>query len=152
MNKTDRLKNIIRDIGFEELFGVLATSNNNIPYTNLIAFVLQNDIKKLFFGTPRDTKKFKNLTVNDKVSFHIQNTKNSLEDIENAIGITITGKAFECSKQHLEEVIATYLLKYPQMKTFIYSSNIAFISIDIEKYHVVEKFQDVTVLKMKEIV
>lgn len=150
MNKTDRLKNIIKNISSEELFGVLATSADDAPYTNLIAFVLQDDLKKLFFATPRDTKKFKNITVNEKVSFHIQNTKNSLEDIGKAIGITITGKAAECSKKHFEEAIAVYLLKHPQMKKFIYSLNTAFISVDIERYDVVERFQNVTVLKIKE--
>ena len=149
MNKTNRLKNIIRNIGSEELFGVLATSTEDVPYTNLIAFILQDDLKKLFFATPRDTKKFKNLTINEKVSFHIQNTKNSLEDIGKAVGITITGKATECSKKHSEEVISLYLLKYPQIKEFIYSLNTAFISVDIERYDVVERFQNVTVLKIK---
>lgn len=150
MNKTNRLKKIIRNISSEELFGVLATSAEDVPYTNLIAFILQDDLKKLFFATPRDTKKFKNLTINEKVSFHIQNTKNSLEDIGEAVGITITGKASECSKKHSEEVISLYLLKHPQMKEFIYSLNTAFISVDIERYDVVERFQNVTVLKIKE--
>lgn len=149
MNKIDRLKNIIRDINSKELFGVLATSVNDVPYTNLIAFILQEDLKKLFFATPRDTKKFKNITINEKVSFHIQNTKNSLEDIGNAIGITITGKASECSKNKSEEAMTSYLLKHPQMKKFIYSLNTALISIDIERYDVVENFQNVTVLKVK---
>lgn len=150
MNKTNQLKNVIKNISSKELFGVLATSVNDLPYTNLIAFVLQDDLKKLFFATPRDTKKFKNLIINEKVSFHIQNTKNSLDDIGNAVGITITGKASECSKNHSKEAIAIYLLKHPQMREFIYSLNTALISVDIERYDVVERFQNVTVLKVKE--
>jgi len=149
MNKINQLKNTIRNITSEELFGILATSVNDTPYTNLIAFVLQDDLKKLFFATPRDTKKFKHLTINEKVSFHIHNSKNSHEDTGNAIGITITGSAFEYSKKNSEKVKKLYLLKHPQMKEFISTPNIAFISVDIERYDVVERFQNVTVLKMK---
>ena len=150
MNKIDRLKNTIRNIASEELFGVLATSASDVPYTNLVAFVLQDDLKKLFFATPRDTKKFKHLTINEKVSFHVHNSSNSHEDTGNAIGITITGKASEYSKKNSEEVKTLYLLKHPQMKEFIYALNIAFVSVDIERYDVVERFQNVTVLKVKE--
>jgi uncharacterized pyridoxamine 5'-phosphate oxidase family protein len=150
MNKINRLKNTIRNITSEELFGILATSVNDVPYTNLIAFVLQDDLKKLFFATPRDTKKFKNIIANKKISFHVHNSKNSYEDTGNAIGITITGRAFEYSKENSEKVKDLYLLKHPQMKEFFYAINIAFISVDIERYDVVEKFQNVTVLKMNE--
>jgi len=150
MNKIDRLKNTIRNMASKELFGVFATSVSDVPYTTLIAFVLQDDLKKLFFATPRDTKKFKNLTINEKVSFHVQNSNNSPKDIGSAIGITITGKASECSKNKSEEAITSYLLKHPQMREFIYALNTALISIDIERYDVVERFQNVTVLKVKE--
>lgn len=148
MNKIDRLRNTIKNITSKELFGVFATSVNDVPYTTLIAFVLQDDLKKLFFATPRDTKKFKDLRINEKVSFHVQNSNNSPEDISSAVGITITGKASECLKNKSEEAIISYLLKHPQMEEFIYSLNIAFISVEIEKYNVVEKFQNVTVLKV----
>jgi len=150
MNKVDQVKNTIRNIASGELFGVLATSVSDVPYTNLIAFVLQDDLKKLFFATPRDTRKFKHLTVNEKVSFHVHNSNNSPENIGSGIGITITGRASECSKNYFERAMVLYLLKHPQMKEFINSPNIAFVSVDIERYDVVERFQNVTVLKVKE--
>ena len=150
MNKADRVKKIIRKVAASELFGVLATEKNGAPYTTLVAFVLQDDLKKLFFATPRDTKKFKHLTVNERISFLIHNSTNTPEDIGSAIGITITGRASEHSKEVSQEAVATYVKKHPHMKEFLLSPNTAFISVAIERYDMVERFQNVTVLKMKE--
>ena len=150
MNKTYRIKKTIRDVAAGELFGVLATEKNGTPYTTLVAFVLQDDLKRLFFATPRDTKKFKHLTVNERVSFLIHNSTNSPEDIGSALSITITGRAAELSKGVSRESVASYLGKHTQMRDFLFSPNTAFISIDIERYDMVERFQNVTVLKMKE--
>ena len=149
MNKIDQVKETIRNTASGELFGILATSVNDVPYTALVAFVLQDDLKKLFFATPRDTKKFKYLELNKKVSFHVHNSNNSPKDIGSAIGITITGKASEYSKNHFEGAIALYLLKNPQMKEFIHAPNTALVAMDIERFDVVERFQNVTVLKVK---
>lgn len=150
MNKADRVRKVIRDVTAGELFGVLATERNGAPYTTLVAFVLQDDLKKLFFATPRDTKKFKHLTVNERISFLVHNSTNSPEDIGSAISITITGRASEHSKESSQEPVASYLGKHPQMKEFLHSPNTAFISVDIERYDMVERFQNVTVLKVKE--
>ncbi len=150
MNKADRVKKIIRKVAASELFGVLATEKNGAPYTTLVAFILQDDLKKLFFATPRDTKKFKHLTVNERISFLIHNSTNTPEDIGSAVGITITGRASEYSKEVSQEAIATYVKKHPHMKEFLLSPNTAFISVAIERYDMVERFQNVTVLKMKE--
>lgn len=148
MNKINKLKSTIRNITTEELFGVLATSVNDLPYTNLIAFVLQDDLKKLFFPTPKDTKKFKNLTLNKKISFHIHNSKNSYNDTEDAVGITITGNAIEYLEENSTKIKDLYLLKHPHMKEFLYAPNTAFICVDIERYDVVENFQDTSVLEI----
>lgn len=150
MNKADRVRKLIRDIAAGQLFGVLATESEGVPYTTLVAFLLQDDLKKLLFATPRDTKKFKHITANERVSFHINNSSNSPEDIGNATGITLTGRASESSKEHSEKAVALYLSKHPQMREFLHSPNTAFISMDVERYDVVERFQNVTVLKMKE--
>ncbi len=150
MNKADRVRDVIRDIAARQLFGVLATESEGIPYTTLVAFALQDDLKKLLFATPRDTKKFRHITDNERVSFHINNSSNSPEDIGRATGITLTGRAYESSKKHSESAVALYLSKHPQMWEFLNSPNTAFISVDVERYDVVERFQNVTVLKMKE--
>ncbi|GLI56109.1 hypothetical protein PM10SUCC1_16230 [Propionigenium maris DSM 9537] len=150
MNKTDRIKKVIRNIAAKQLFGVLATEGEGVPYTTLVAFALQDDLKKLFFATPRDTRKFKHITANERISFHINNTSNSPEDIGSAAGVTLTGRASESSKEHSEEATALYLSKHPQMEEFLHSPNTAFISVEVERYDVVERFQNVTVLKVKE--
>jgi nitroimidazol reductase NimA-like FMN-containing flavoprotein (pyridoxamine 5'-phosphate oxidase superfamily) len=150
MNKVDRIKNTIRDVTSEELFGILATSVNDVPYTTLIAFALEDDLSKLFFATSRDTKKFKQLKINGKISFHINNSRNSPKDIGNAVSITISGSASECPKENFDKAMKLYLSKNPQMTEFINGPNTALISVHIERYDIVERFQNVTVLNMEE--
>ena len=147
MNTIESVKKKIIDITSKQLFGVLATSENNKPHTTIIAFHLSSDLETLYFATPRDTKKFRQLSSNTAVSFLIHNSSNLHEDTSQASGITITGEALELPVTYL--LLEKFLSKHPHMKRFISSENTAFISVKISRFDIVERFQNVTVLEMK---
>lgn len=149
MKDINKKKELISNICASQYFGVLATSRENKPYTTIVAFVLDDDLQNLYFSTPRDTKKFSQLSSNKAVSFLVHNSSNNPEDLSKAVGITITGKAFELPKKASQKSIETFLVKHPQMKEFIHSENTAFIGLSIERYDIVERFQNVTVLRLK---
>ncbi len=148
MKSLDEVRSLIDNICRTQFFGVLATCVENNPYTTLVAFALEEDLGRLFFATPRDTKKYTHLTANSSASFLIHNSSNVPEDITKAVGITISGKATELSKEGARECVDHYLAKHPQMREFTLSENTAFVSLEIERFDIVERFQNVTVIRM----
>lgn len=150
MKNIETTINKITGITSEQLFGVLATSRDNHPYTTLLAFHLSEDLKNLYFATPKDTRKFRELSSNPAVSFFIHNSCNLSEDLSQALGITITGEASELSKDRDDPGLNIFLEKHPQMKKFIFWENTAFIRVKVKRLDIVERFQNVTVLEIKE--
>jgi len=147
MKSIKELKNLISKIGSKQLFAVLATSNKNQPYTSLVAFALTEDLKKLVFITPRDTRKFQYLSENNRVSLMIDNSENQKVDISKAVGITITGKSRDSSGEERENLLNLFITKHPQMNEFAFSKGCSVVSVDINRYDVVERFQNVSVLE-----
>ena len=147
MKSIKELKNLISKIGSKQLFAVLATSNKNQPYTSLVAFAITEDLKKLVFITPRDTRKFQYLSENNRVSLMIDNSENQKVDISKAVGITITGKSRDSSGKERETLLNLFISKHPQMNEFAFSKGCSVVSVDINRYDVVERFQNVSVLE-----
>lgn len=148
MKDMNRITKLLNQISHTQFFGVLATSKDNNPYTTLVAFLLDDDLKTLYFVTPKDTKKFGQLSSNEAVSLLIHNSSNKPEDTSEAVGITISGRAADLSKSSAAIPLKRFLSKHPQMKEFALNENNAFIAVKINRYDIVERFQNVTVLKI----
>jgi len=148
MKDMSRITQLLNQISHTQFFGVLATSKDNNPYTTLVAFLLDDDLKTLYFVTPRDTRKFGHLSSNGAVSLLIHNSSNKPEDTSEAVGVTISGKAAELSKPSAAIPLKMFLDKHPQLKEFTTLENTAFIAVKISRYDIVERFQNVTVLKI----
>lgn len=150
MKSIKELKNLISTISSRQLFAVLATSHDNQPYTSLVAFAITEDLKKLVFITPRDTRKFYYLSKNNMVSLMIENSENQNVDISGAVGITITGKSKDSSGDEREQLLSLFISKHPQMQEFALSKGCSVVSVNISRYDVVERFQNVSVLEFNE--
>ena len=124
---------------------VIATqTQNNIPYTNLIAFSQTELENELLFGTLRNTSKYRNIIINNKVSILFDNRANSVSDFQNAITITAIGTAHEVDKQQYQD---KFLAKHPNLGNFIQNKDCALMLINVEKYILIENFQEKTIIK-----
>ncbi len=128
----------------KQRFAVIATQGKNEIYTNLVTFLADKNSKKIYFPTSKNTKKFKNLSSNSMVSILIDNRVNKAKDIKNAIAVTVIGKSKETKDK---EVNKKFLKKHPYLKEFVNSKDCVMIEIDVEKYIIVEKFQNVNIIK-----
>ena len=57
----------------EELFrsqnlAALSTHNDGQPYASLVAFYATDDLKHIYFATPKTTRKYANLTADGRVA------------------------------------------------------------------------------------
>jgi nitroimidazol reductase NimA-like FMN-containing flavoprotein (pyridoxamine 5'-phosphate oxidase superfamily) len=148
MENIHQLRKMIHETCNLQRFGVLATVHQNQPYTSLVAFALSVDLGKLVFVTPRATRKFNYLVENSNVSFMVDNRTNESSDIVESIGITISGTAREPDNDEKKPLTGLYLQKHPHMKQFLESPNTAVLCVDVKRYDVVERFQNVMVLEM----
>jgi len=140
---TEKLKQKLKKIFKEQRFAVIATQGKNEPYTNLVTFLSNKDLEKIYFPTSKKTQKFKNLSKNSRISMLIDNRGNKADDIQNAIAITAVGKTnqiYDC------KTLDEYIKKHPYLEDFIKSDDCAMIEINIEKYIVVDNFQNVNII------
>ncbi len=147
MKGVEELKKSVKKLGKEQLFAVLATVNEGQPYVSLVAFALTDDIKNLVSVTPRETRKFRYLEKNSRVSLLIDNSSNQSLDITEALAVTVSGNAIEAKGSQREKLLKLFIEKHADLKDFSESEDSVIVCIDIKRLDIVEKFKNVEVLE-----
>jgi len=80
MEDEPALERIVRELLSSQRLAVLSTETGGAPYSSLIAFAASPDISTLVFTTARPTRKFSNLSENERVSLLVENRTNREED------------------------------------------------------------------------
>ncbi|HUV78524.1 MAG TPA: pyridoxamine 5'-phosphate oxidase family protein [Desulfobacterales bacterium] len=127
---------------------VLSTQSPDGPYANLVAFVCSQDMFRLFFTTPRTTRKYANLKADPRAGMLIDNRSNEVEDFHRAMAVTATGGIVEITGGEQEDVTKLYLSRHPYLKTFVTSPSTAMMAMEVERYILVDRFQNVTEMQM----
>jgi heme iron utilization protein len=128
---------------------VLATGGGSDPYTSLVAFSHSDDLKSLFFVTGRATRKYANLTKDPRVAMLVDNRSNKTADFRESMAVTATGRAEEVQRPEAEELVRAYLAKNPHLEDFLSSPSCALIRIRVERYYLVQRFQNVVEIQVK---
>ncbi len=123
--------------------GVLATSASGHPYTTLVAFAESDDLSEIFFATHRSTRKFANLSGDDRVTLLVDNRSNRPDDFRRAAALTAFGTAREVPAGERGTLEAVFLAKHPFLKEFVSSPGCALCRIAVQRYGLVRRFQDV---------
>jgi general stress protein 26 len=128
---------------FDDLrFAVLATSDDKgRPYASLIAFAFAPDRQTVIFGTPKDTRKYRNIRDQRCVSILIDNRSQTPEDLRRAEAVTLVGTA---RRTTTEEYIKVFADRHPQLAGFIDEPGTALIAVTIEQAVYVTRFQAVS--------
>lgn len=144
MNTAQDTWNKVEKVLAEQRFGILATLMGEYPYTGAVAFAAPENGMKIYFATPRATRKFANLKHHPHASMFISNNSNLAEDITRAIGITAVGTTAEVMKNRSnQKVFRFFSARHPYLDEFINSPDTAMFVLNVEKYHVVRNFQQV---------
>lgn len=148
MNQPKDIRKDLARLFSSQRLGVLATQHEGAPYASLVAFVASENLSKLYFSTPKATRKYRNLTRENRVSMLVDNRSNEISDFHEAMAVTVVGDAFETTGAEREAALKTYLEKHPYMADFARSSSSALIEIRVEKHIMVKRLQEVTELHM----
>ena len=137
------IKNKIQALFSDQKLAVLSTHQSGQPYASLIAFVGSNDLKKIFFVTPRTTRKFSNLTADSRVAILVNSSLNVDSDFHEAVSVTALGTAKEIYGSQKDEILSLYLSKHPYLESFATSPTCALVGVAITRYVMVKNFQHV---------
>ena len=141
-----QLKNKIKDLLEKQRLGALATQGEKYPYNTLVAYAFSEDLKCIFFATRRHTRKYNNIIKNHYVCMLIDSRTNDVSDFKDAVALTARGKAVNTiTPEHR----GLYLNRFPYLKEFIEHPNTSILTLKIEKYIYVQRFQEVLELDIK---
>jgi nitroimidazol reductase NimA-like FMN-containing flavoprotein (pyridoxamine 5'-phosphate oxidase superfamily) len=142
------MKKILHELFDTQRLAVLGTHREGQPYGNLVAFAATDDLKNLLLATTRATRKFANMTADARVSMLIDNRSNKVADFRNAVAVSATGKAREVRGREREKFLKPYLAKHPHLRDFVSSPTCALLTVRVDKYYLVYRFQNVLELKI----
>lgn len=146
----DQLLPILQDLFLNQRLAVLSTQKDGAPYANLVAFSSADELTKLVFVTPRATRKFSNITADNRVAMLMDNRSNDNLDFSDAVAVTATGRAFDLKSTEKDRLLDNYLSKHPHLTDFAKSPSCAVISVEVETYYCVYRFQNVMELHLKQ--
>lgn len=144
MSREEHIRNAVHELLRQQQLGVLSTAGEDGPYASLVAFAVSDDDRRLVFVTPRATRKFANIAADARVALLVNNSINRPEDFHQAAAVTAVGLAETVDLKDLDAVRDRYLAKHAYLEEFAYSPSCEFVAIRVERYILVERFQNVT--------
>jgi len=135
-------------LSLEELFrsqnlAALSTHRDGQPYASLVAFYAADDLKHIYFVTPKTTRKFANLKADNRVAVMVNSSINQASDFHQAISVTAVGNAEVVDKSEKEPILNLYLAKHPHLEEFVQAPTCALVRISVMTYYLVKNFQNV---------
>lgn len=149
MDKEPKLRQKLTALFESQGLAVLATHQDDTIHGSLVAFIVAEDLRELVFATGRSTRKYAHLNANPNVALVVDNRTNQEIDFQQAIAVTITGAAAEITGDDRESWLHLYLKKHPGLEAFATSPTCALVRVRVSKYSLVERFQNVTELRME---
>ncbi|MFW9960733.1 MAG: pyridoxamine 5'-phosphate oxidase family protein [Candidatus Thorarchaeota archaeon] len=125
---------------------VLGTSRNDEPYSCLVAYAATDDVNHFFFATMRERLKYRNLSINPRVSLIIDDRDKKSSDFNETTSITVIGTARDIIGPERDENASILLKRHPSLTDFVNSPECAVIRVDVDKIYVVSEFESVVTI------
>ncbi len=144
----DKLYEVIYDIMTNQQFGVLATIENSLPRTSIVAFTATNNLKSLFFLTAQKSRKFKNIANNPTVTMLIDNRPDSSRDVQGTFAVSVIGNAKQVDLKSANATKELFSFCHPALVDYLDNGSYALISMTIDRYEVTSGIDQVYTYKM----
>jgi len=150
MEKSEKIRQQLNELFSSQKLAVLSTHRDGQPYASLVAFVAAEDLKHIFFVTPKTTRKFANLSADCRVAMLVNSSQNQAADFHQALSVTAVGSAEEITGEDKEKYIKFYLARHPYLQDFATSPSCALVRITARSYYLVKNFQNVMELHISQ--
>ncbi len=138
----------VRELLEAQRVGVLGTYGLGSPYCSLVGFSFEPGLERLYFATTRATRKYANLSETGRVALLVDNRANREEDLHEASALTAVGPVKEVSGPERDRAAAAYKARHPSLADFVDSPTTALLALNVERYFLVRRFQEVMVLEI----
>ncbi len=149
MEKNKQFRKRLGELFRSQNLAALSTHHAGQPYASLVAFYAADDFKHIYFVTPKTTRKFANLTADNRVAVMVNSSTNQISDFHQAISVTAVGQAKEVAGADKELILGQYLAKHPHLEDFVRSPTSALVRVVVESYYMVNNFQNVMELHLE---
>lgn len=139
-----RLKEKIQRLLDSQNLAALATNRAGSPYNNLMAFAASLDMTRFYFVTNRSTRKFKNLTEDNRASLLVDDRENTSSDFHRACAVTVLGRTQPLDGETLSTARRLLITRHPYLKGFVDSPTCQVFCFEAEVYYFVEAFGNVS--------
>ena len=126
---------------------VLCTRGQRV-HASLVAIASAEDLRRIFFATPRTTEKYTNLVADPDAALLVHNASGTPEDFQNAMAVTIVGKTQEVGPEAAAYFDDIYLARHPALADFVTAAGTARMALSVEVYRLVRQFQQVTLYRI----
>ena len=149
MEAKEQFRKRLEELSRSQELAALATHHNGQPYASLVSFYADEDLKYIYFVTPKTTRKYANLTADNRVAIMINSSTNQASDYHRAISVTAVGEAKDIAGADKKQILTQYLAKHPHLEDFVRSPTCALVRVAVDSYYMVNYFQHVTELHLK---
>ncbi|MDX2499258.1 MAG: pyridoxamine 5'-phosphate oxidase family protein [Deltaproteobacteria bacterium] len=149
MVSKDQFRQRLKELFNTQNLAALSTHHAGQPYASLVAFHASDDLKHIYFVTPTTTRKFANLSADNRVAVLVNSSTNQAADFHRAISVTAVGKAEVVDGSDSETIMIQYLAKHPHLEEFVRSPSCALVQVAVDSYYMVKNFQNVMELHLE---
>lgn len=128
---------------------VLSTQFGGAPYASLVGFAAEKDLSRIYFATPETTRKYRNISADPRAALLIDSRTHREADFHEAAAVTAVGTAAELDKSADRKAVSLYLSRHPYLADFLRAPTTRMVGILVERYLLVENFQQVMELQMR---
>ncbi len=127
---------------------VLATVSGVEPHCSLMSYATDDDCREIYMMTHKQTKKYRNLLQNEKVSLLID-TREEAGGREVTKALTINGVFHRIQGEaKRKEAFARILQKHPHLKKFADSPDAEVFAVRIKSFQLLEGISDSSFIAM----
>jgi nitroimidazol reductase NimA-like FMN-containing flavoprotein (pyridoxamine 5'-phosphate oxidase superfamily) len=143
MKPLEKFKQQLHALLASQKLAVVATSDGGAPYASLVAFVVDEDLRHIYFVTSRSTRKYAYLAADSRVAVLVDSSTNTDADFHRAVSVTARGTASEIRGPARTRQLDHYLSKHPYLQDFAEAPTCALIDVRVDVYIMVKNFQNV---------
>jgi len=142
----DAVREQIRALLEGQPFGVLCTQGDGQPYGSVVALAYDGELCSLAFATPADTHKYRLLVECDRVALVLDTRSEHPGDALSAAAVTATGRAVRLWPGLGRDWWRARLIeRHPQLVAFFSARDAVVFRVDIERYKLVTRLQEIHV-------
>lgn len=143
MDEPESIRILLKELLHSQTLGVLSTHEGGQPYASLVAYAVTEDLRGLVFTTATATRKFANLSADNRVAMLVNNAVNAVEDFHRAAAVTALGRVQVLAPGAASNDLKLFVAKHPYLKEFAESPTTALLRIAVDRYIIVKQFQKV---------